>query len=126
MARFIGDFDRLSAANEDFRHVLFTTPRSQLVAMTLQPGEEIGLEVHDEDQIFVLVAGGPAEFVLDGERHLLGQHAFVVVEAGTEHNVTNVGGFPMRLLTVYAPSHHPDGTVHHTKADADAAEAAEH
>lgn len=122
MTGFIGDFERLSAANQDYRHVLFTAPHSQLVAMTLQPDEEIGAEVHAEDQLFILVSGGPAEFVLDGERHVLGQHAFVVVTAGTEHNVRNVGGHPLRLLTVYAPAHHPEGTVHGTKADADAAE----
>lgn len=122
MPGFIGDFERLANANEDFRQVLFTAPNSQLVAMTLQPGDEIGREVHTEDQLFVFVSGGPAGVPLGDESHLLGSHTFVVVPAGTEHNVRNEGSHPLRLLTVYAPAHHPDHTVHHTKADSDGAE----
>jgi mannose-6-phosphate isomerase-like protein (cupin superfamily) len=125
MPGFIGDFERLATANEDFRQVLFTAPHSQLVAMTLQPGDEIGREVHTEDQLFFFVSGGPAGVTLGDESHLLGSHSVVVVAAGTEHNVRNEGSQPLRLLTVYAPAHHPDRTVHRTRADADAAEAAE-
>jgi len=121
MPGFIGDFDRLAVANEDFRHVLFTGPHSQLVAMTLRPGESIGEEVHAVDQLFVLVSGGPADVVLDGDRHLLAAHCFVVVPAGVRHDLANAGSQPLRLLTVYAPAQHPDGTVHATKAEAQAA-----
>jgi mannose-6-phosphate isomerase-like protein (cupin superfamily) len=100
--------------------VLYTTPRSQLVIMTLQPGEEIGLEKHEGHDQFIRVEAGRGVAILDGERHALEDGVAVVIPAGTEHNVVNTSDSePMRLYTIYTPPEHPDGTVHATKAEAD-------
>lgn len=113
--------------NADFRRVLFTAPHLQLVLMTLQPGEEVGLETHDGNDQFFRVESGVGEAILDGEVHPLTDGAIVVVPSGAEHNVVNTSDSePLRMYTLYAPPHHPDGTVHHTKAAADEYERAEH
>ena len=90
--------------------------------MTIPPGGEIGEEVHpDTDQVLVFVEG-EGEARLGDERAAVGRNDLVYVRAGTRHNFINTGAAPMRLYTVYAPPHHPVGTVHQTRADADAAE----
>ena len=104
----------------NFREVLYTTQRSQLVIMTLQPGEEIGLETHEGHDQFIRVEAGEGVAILDGERHALADGVAVVIPAGTEHNVINTStSAPMRLYTIYSPPEHPPGTVHGTKAEAD-------
>jgi len=104
----------------NFREVLYTTQRSQLVIMTLQPGEEIGLEKHEGHDQFIRVEAGQGVAILDGERHALEDGVAVVISAGTEHNVINTSDSePMRLYTLYTPPEHPDGIVHATKAEAD-------
>ena len=116
------DVRRAAAENEDFRRELVTGRHSQVVVMTLPPGEEIGEEVHqDVDQILVIVSGRAAA-VLDGERSEVDRDDLVFVPAGTRHNFVNVGEEPLRLYTVYAPPEHQPGTVHRTKAEAEAAE----
>jgi mannose-6-phosphate isomerase-like protein (cupin superfamily) len=87
--------------------------------MTLQPSEDIGLEKHEGHDQFIRVEAGQGEAVLDGERHALEDGTALVIPAGTEHNVTNTGGEPLRLYTLYTPPEHPDGIVHATKAEAD-------
>lgn len=116
----------LAQANDDFRRVLFTTDRSQLVLMSLQPGEEIGEEVHEGiDQVLAFVAG-EGEAVIEGARSRVGTGSVVIVPGGTRHNFINTGATPLRLITVYTPPEHPDGTVHHTKAEADEYEREHH
>ena len=117
MQAFVGEMDRLAEVNDDFRHVLFTGVNAQLVAMLLQPHEEIGLERHEVDQLFLIVEG-IAEFAIADELHEVEEGAIVIVPAGTRHNVTNVGDDPLRLLTIYAPPQHHAGTVHHLASDA--------
>lgn len=109
-------------ANENFREVLFTGEKSQLVVMTIPPGGEVGEEVHDhvEQTLFFLEGEGTA--VLDGERAPVKAGDAVVVTPGTRHNFLNSGDAALRLFTVYAPANHIDGRVHATKADADADE----
>jgi mannose-6-phosphate isomerase-like protein (cupin superfamily) len=108
--------------NADFRRVLWTGKHTQVVVMTIPPGEEIGTEVHDEnDQILTFVSGVGAAVVGADQRDVAAGD-MVVVPAGTEHNFVNTGPNPLVLYTVYGPPDHPDGTVHHTKAEADAAE----
>ena len=122
----MADALRLAQANENFRQVLFTTERSQLVLMTLRAGEEIGEEVHEgTDQVLAFVAG-TGEAVIEGERQQVRAGSVVVVPAGTRHNFINAGATPLRLVTVYTPPEHPDGTVHRTKAEADEYERAQH
>lgn len=122
---FSADINQLAEANTDFRRVLFTTKRSQLVLMAVQPGDDVGLETHDLDQVLVFVSGR-GESILGNTRGTIGPGTVVVVPAGVEHNFVNQGTEPLKLFTVYAPPEHADGTVHRTKADAEAAEAAEH
>jgi mannose-6-phosphate isomerase-like protein (cupin superfamily) len=94
----------------------------QIVVMTIPPQGEIGQEVHaDTDQVLVFVAGR-GEAQLDGRANAVGPNDLVLVRAGTKHNFLNTGDEPLRLITIYAPPEHPAGTVHLTKADADAAE----
>ena len=117
----IFDVSRVTGDSDVFRRVLLTGKHSQLVTMTLQEGEEIGEEVHEGDQVLYF-ADGEGEAVLDGERSPVRAGSLAFVVAGTRHNFVNTGSGPLRLITIYAPPEHPDGTVHETKADADAAE----
>jgi mannose-6-phosphate isomerase-like protein (cupin superfamily) len=117
MQPFVGYLEALATQHDDFRHVLFTGMHEQVVAMALQPGEDIGSERHEVDQVFMLVQGTLA-FDLDAHRYELAEGGILVVPAGTQHNVINVGPEKARLITIYAPAQHPAGTVHHTKADA--------
>ena len=120
------DVLRLAQTNENFRQVLFTTDRSQLVLMTLQAGEEIGEEVHEGvDQVLAFVAGQGAA-VIEGRRSPVRAGSLVVVPGGTRHNFVNTGRTPLKLVTVYTPPEHPDGTVHRTKAEADEYERKHH
>jgi mannose-6-phosphate isomerase-like protein (cupin superfamily) len=119
--------DILQAAwtNDAFRREILTGQHEQVVVMTIPPGGEIGDEVHpDTDQVLAFV-DGHGEATLDGRSSEVGPNDLVFVRAGTRHNFVNTGDGPMRLITIYAPPEHAPGTVHQTKADAEAAEAAE-
>ena len=107
--------------NEYFRQTIVTGEHSQVVVMTLQVGEDIGEETHHGDQILFFVEG-EGEAVLEGEPSPVRPNDMVFVPAGTLHNFINKGGDKLRLVTTYAPPEHPDGTVHKTKAEAEAAE----
>jgi mannose-6-phosphate isomerase-like protein (cupin superfamily) len=108
--------------NEAFRDEVITGQESQLVLMTIQPGDEIGAEVHDDhDQILVFVEG-EGQAVIDGETLDVKANDLVFVHAGVKHNFINSGSTPLKLYTVYAPPEHSAGTHHETKAEADAAE----
>ncbi|MNL49771.1 Cupin domain protein [compost metagenome] len=111
--------------NSFFRKELFTTERSQIVVMSIEPGDDIGAEVHDLDQVLVFVSG-EGEFQVGEQRGKVHPGDVVVVPAHAEHNFVNTGSAPLRLYTVYAPPEHAPGTVHRTKAEAEAAEAEEH
>ena len=121
MEPFHEDMKRRATENDTFRTVLFTGEHSQLVVMSLAAGEEIGDEVHEEDQLFSFVEG-VGEAVLDGRISPLAEHDVLCVPAGTRHNIRNTGHEPMKLFTIYAPAHHPAGTIHRTRIDALAAE----
>ncbi|MBM4409337.1 MAG: cupin domain-containing protein [Chloroflexi bacterium] len=114
----------MSAArsNDFFRREVLTGEHEQVVVMTIPARDEIGMETHpDTDQVLVLVEG-TAEASLDGRTSRLEAGDLVLVHAGVRHNVTNAGTAPLRLITIYAPPHHRPGTVHRTKAEAEAAE----
>lgn len=116
------NIERDTLANEDFRRVLYTTERLQLVLMTLRPGEEIGLETHHDIAQFIRIEAGEGRAVLNGQEIALEDGSVVVIPAGVEHNVVNTGSEPLRLYSIYTPPEHADGTVHRTKAEADADE----
>lgn len=120
---FVTDLEHAAEGNQFFRQVLFTGEHSQLVLMSLQPGEEIGTEVHDVDQLLYAVEGD-GEAILDGTAYELDEGGVVCVPAGVEHNIVNSGDEALKLFTVYAPAQHAAGTVHRTKADAMADERA--
>lgn len=121
MNGFIDDIEDLAEDNRDFRRVLYTGRKMQLVLMALQPGEEIGQEVHAETDQFFRVEKGTGEVVIDGHVTKIKSDVAIVVPAGARHNIRNTGDKPLKLYTLYAPPEHRDGTVHATKADADAA-----
>lgn len=124
---YIDNIDKVTVANDDFRRTLYTGKYLQLVLMTLQPGEEIGMEHHEGHDQFIRVEAGEGVAILDGERHALEDGVAVVIPAGTEHNVINTSqSEPMRLYTLYTPPEHPDGIVHATKAEADEYEKQHH
>ena len=109
-------------SNDAFRREVLTGQHEQVVVMTIPPGGEIGEEIHpDTDQVLVFI-DGRAEAHLDGRSSDVGPNDLVFVRAGTRHNFINRGDSPLRLITVYAPPEHQPGTVHQTKAEADAAE----
>jgi len=108
----------------DFRRVLWTGVHTQLVVMTIPPGGDIGLETHQHNDQILTFLSGTAEALVGGETRAVTQGDLVVVPAGTEHNFTNTGPNPLVLSTVYGPPDHAPGTVHATKSEADAAEAA--
>lgn len=128
MAGYKGSIEKLTLKNNYFRKVLFTGKYAQLVLMCLQPKEEIGNEVHKTVDQFFRIEEGRAKFVFNGkEEHLAHDGDAVIVPAGTYHNVINTSASKtLKLYTIYSPPNHPDGTVHKTKADAMAAEAAHH
>ena len=120
------DIVKLARGNDAFRREIATGEHSQVVTMTIPAGGEIGEEVHQENDQLLVFVDGEGEAVLDGRSSTVGPNDLVLVPAGTRHNFINTGDGPLRLVTVYAPPEHAPGTVHQTKAEADAAEAAEH
>lgn len=121
-----GDLFTIARDSDDFRRVLATTTHTQLVVMTIQPGDEIGAEIHDDvDQVLIAVEGA-GESIIDGVSQPFVAGDVAVVPQGADHNFVNTGTEPLRLVSVYGPPEHPAGTVHPTKADADRAEAEHH
>ena len=120
MSGYSINIEEKTLASDNFREVLYTTERSQLVIMTLKAGEEIGMEHHTGHDQFIRVEEGEGVAILDGERHDLTDGVAVVIPAGTEHNVINTSTVAaLRLYTLYTPPEHPDGIIHKTKAEAD-------
>ena len=116
MKGFLVNIEHATKENSDYRRVLYTARHSQLVLMSLAPGEEIGEEVHHLDQ-FIRFEAGEGKAVLDGVSHAVKAGDAIVVPEGTRHNVINTGAGHLKLYTIYAPPEHKDGTVEATKAD---------
>jgi mannose-6-phosphate isomerase-like protein (cupin superfamily) len=125
---FVTDIETATLGNDAFRATLWTGAHLQLTVMCLQPGEEIGLEVHHDRDQFLRVEEGSGRVQMGASQDDLsftrevGDDDVVLVPAGSWHNVTNTGGGPLRLYSIYGPAEHPHGTMHPTMADADAAE----
>jgi mannose-6-phosphate isomerase-like protein (cupin superfamily) len=131
MARiWTGNIEELTEKNDNFRQVLWAGKHSELTLMSIAPGGEIGLEVHKDVDQFLRIESGKARVEAGvtkddlNERHEVSEDWAFIVPAGTWHNVINTGSEPLRLYTVYSPANHEPGTVHRTKQEADAAEAA--
>ena len=122
MHGFVTNIEEASLENENFRKVLYTDDRLQLVVMSLLPQEDIGEEVHDLDQ-FLRVEEGEGKTVLNGVEHAITDGSVIVVPAGVRHNIINTStSDALKLYSLYAPPNHKDGTIHVTKAEAEAAE----
>ncbi len=132
MLGWVNDIEKLTVENHTFRTVLFTGKYSQLTVMSLRAGEEIGNEVHETNDQFIRIEQGEANVTLGrsedqiDEEHTVQDDWAIIIPAGTWHNVINTGEGELKLYSVYSPAEHPDGTVHQTKAEADAAEAGHH
>ena len=129
---WVGNIEQETLDNDTFRTVVFTGRHHQLTVMRIAVGEDIGLEVHPENDQFIRIEQGEARLELGrsedsvDETHDVRDDWAFIVPAGVWHNVVNTGSDELKLYSLYAPPHHPDGTVHRTKADAEAAEREEH
>ena len=118
------NIEEATLENSNFRKVLYTSKHSQLVLMSLKPGEEIGMEVHEENDQFFRFEEGQGKCIIDGNEYELGDGVAVVVPAGAQHNVINTSKTEeLKLYTIYSPAHHKDGIVRATKEEAEANEA---
>lgn len=120
MNGFIGDIEGLTEENEDFRRVLYTGHNLQLVLMSIAPGSEIGEEVHEDRDQFFRIEQGKGEVWIDGSCTKVMADDGVIVPQGARHNVVCTGDESLRLYTIYGPPEHADGTIHKTRADAEA------
>jgi len=115
---YVDNIEKDSLENNFFRKVLFTGPNMQLVIMALQPGEDIGSEVHEEHDQFIRVEQGAGMSILNGEESNLEDGSAVLIPAGTEHNIVNTSDSEvMKLYTLYSPPEHADGTINETKPE---------
>jgi mannose-6-phosphate isomerase-like protein (cupin superfamily) len=128
MIGWVGNVERETKANDTFRTVVFTGEHTQLTVMRLGPGEDIGREVHPNLDQFIRIEEGQARVELGSsedrvdEQHDVEDDWAAIVPAGVWHNVVNTGSGDVKLYSLYSPPEHPDGTVHRTKAEAEAAE----
>lgn len=117
MKGFIDNIEKLTLENNNFRKVLYTGRYSQLVLMSLNPGEEIGEEVHGLDQ-FLRIESGVGKALVGENMYDVSDGFAIVVPAGTKHNVMNTGDAPLKLYTIYSPPNHRDKVLHQTKDEA--------
>ncbi|MEQ1500116.1 MAG: cupin domain-containing protein [Parcubacteria group bacterium] len=117
------NIETLTEENTNFRKVLYTGEQSQLVLMSLLPGEDIGSEVHPDNDQFFRFETGMGKAIVGSTEYEVSDGDAVVVPKGTEHNVINTGTEPLRFYTIYSPAHHKDGVLRATKAEAIANEA---
>ncbi len=128
MDPWVGDIEQETLGNDTFRTVVFTGEHTQLTVMSIEPGDDIGGEVHDGHDQFIRIESGSARVELGGSEgnpakvQDVGDDWAVIIPSGTWHNVVNTGTEPLKVYSLYSPPEHPDGTVHRTKADAEAAE----
>lgn len=128
---YVFDIEELTLANENFRTAVWTGQQFQMTLMTIPVGGEVGLEVHDDTDQFLRIEQGSAKVVMGPSADDLNQEWeakddwAMFIPTGTWHNIINTGDEPLKMYSIYAPAHHPHGTVHTTLADAEAAEAAE-
>ena len=121
MKGFVSNIEKDTIENENFRKVLYTSKHSQLVLMKLAPSEEIGMEVHQDNDQFFRIEKGQGKCIIDGNEYEISDGTAVVVPAGAQHNVINISTTDeLKLYTIYSPAHHQDGIVMPTKAEAEA------
>lgn len=120
MKGFNSNIENDTIKNNNFRKVLYTGEHSQLVLMSLKPGEEIGMETHEENDQFIRFEKGEGKCIIDGSEHALEDGSAIIVPAGAEHNVINTSEIEdLKMYTIYSPPHHKDGIIHATKEEAE-------
>jgi len=121
MKGFTANIEKDTLENNNFRKVLYTSKHSQLVLMSLKPMEEIGMEVHDDNDQFFRFEKGQGKCIIDGNEYELKDGVAVVVPAGSKHNIINTSDVEdLKLYTIYSPAHHKDGIIRATKEEAEA------
>lgn len=115
---YFGHIEDLTKTNTDFRRVLYTGAHSQLVLMSLKPGEDIGMEIHEENDQFFRFEAGQGKVIINKTEYSVKDGDAIVVPSGAQHNVINTGQEDLKLYTIYSPAHHKDGIVRSTKAEA--------
>ena len=119
MNGYVSNIEKDTLENDNFRKVIYTAPFSQLVIMTLKPGEEIGAETHNDRDQFFRVEAGQGVAVLNNISHNIEDGSAIVIPAGTPHNIINTSETEkLKVYTIYSPAEHKDGTIHQTKAEA--------
>jgi len=117
---FISNIEKDTLDNQNFRKVLYTAKHCQLVLMKLSPSEEIGMEVHEDNDQFFRIEKGQGKCIIDGNEYDIADGTAIIVPAGARHNVINVSATDeLKLYTIYSPAHHKDGIVMATKAEAE-------
>ncbi|GIU69667.1 MAG: cupin [Candidatus Woesearchaeota archaeon] len=116
---YFSNIENETLSNNFFRKVLFTGKNLQLVVMSLNAGEDIGEEVHEHVDQFFRIESGSAKFIVDGKEIIAEKDEVVIVNAGSKHNVINIGTDSLKLYTIYAPPNHPDGTINKDKKEAE-------
>lgn len=119
MSGYFIDIEKKTLQNENFREVLYTAQHCQLVVMSLNPKEDIGMEIHEIVDQFIRIEEGEGKAILNGKEHTLMDGSVVIVPAGTKHNIINTSSAKkLKIYTIYSPAHHKDKTIHKTKKDA--------
>ena len=120
MKGFNANIEKETVENTNFRKVLYTAKHSQLVLMSLKPNEEIGMEIHSDNDQFFRFEKGQGKCIIDGNEYIVADGSSIIVPAGARHNVVNVSGTEdLKLYTIYSPAHHKDGIVRATKEEAE-------
>lgn len=123
---YVNNIENETLSNDYFRKEVFTGEHLQMTVMSLLPGEDIGVEVHDTTDQFLRIEQGTGVALVGETEYAVEDDFAIIIPAGMNHNVTNTGEVPMKLYSIYTPAEHPVGTIHKDKAEADAAEAAHH
>jgi mannose-6-phosphate isomerase-like protein (cupin superfamily) len=120
---YVVNLEKLTEENTNFRKVLYTAHHSQLVLMSLKPGEEIGMETHPDNDQFLRIESGDGKAIIDGNEQVFSAGFCVVIPAGSEHNIVNTSETAeIKLYTLYSPAHHRLDVVQATKAEAQASD----
>ena len=124
MKGFNANIEQDTHDNDDFRKVLYTGKHSQLVLMSLKPNEDIGMEVHEENDQFFRFEEGEGKCIIDGNEYALADGSVIIVPSGAQHNIINTSSTEdLKLYTIYSPAHHKDGIIRATKEEAEKNEA---
>ena len=119
MKGFNGNIEKQAEENKSFRKVLYTGKHLQLVLMSLEVGEEIGMETHENNDQFFRFESGIGKCLIDNNDYMVVEGDAIVVPAGAKHNIINTGTIPFKMYTIYGPPNHQEGTIRKTKEDAE-------